>query len=105
MRKYHLDYSKRALTQLQGILSYIAENNPDAADKMLDTLESRADLLRDQPLIGVELSQKEFPFLPPGYRKMLVSPFIMYYRVEKKTVFIPHIIRSRRDQAKALKEK
>ncbi len=105
MSKHHLKISKRAKAQLRDISSYIAEHNADAAAKTVIALRERAYLLRDNPLIGVELSQKEFPFLPPGYRKLLVSPFILYYRVEKQTVFITHIIHSRRNQAKALKEK
>ena len=90
--------------QLRSIFSYIAEDNPDAALKMVDVLEARAHQLEDAPFTGIELPKDEFPFLQPGYRRLIVDPFIIYYRVIEQTVYITHIIHSRRNQAKALLE-
>ena len=105
MNKYVLKFSRRANAQLRGIYSYIAERNADAVLKMVDALESKANLLKETPFIGVELTKKEYPFLVSGYRKLIINPFSIYYRVEKQTVFITHIIHSKRDQAKALTDK
>ena len=104
MNKYTVEFSRRANEQLRNIFSYIAEENLTAALKMVDTLEMRAKQLEDTPFIGTELPRDEYPFLLPGYRRLIVNPFLMYYRVSDKTVYITHIIHSRRNQAKAFAE-
>ena len=102
MNKYAIEFSNRANAQLRNIFSYIADDNANAALKMVDKLEARANQLADTPNIGVELPQSDFPFLEPGYRKMSVKPFIIYYRVIEHTVYITHIIHAKRNQTKAL---
>ncbi|MCL2215963.1 MAG: type II toxin-antitoxin system RelE/ParE family toxin [Defluviitaleaceae bacterium] len=82
----------------------MAEDNTHAALKMVDNLEARACQLEDNPFIGIELSKGEFPFLPPGYRRLIASPFITYYRIINQTAYITHIVHSRRNQSKAFSE-
>jgi len=101
MSKYTVDFSRRANAQLRNIFSYIAGDNADAALKMIDKLEAKARQLEDTPFIGVELPENEYPFLHPGYRRLIVNPFIMYYRIINQTVYITHIIQAKRNQAKA----
>ncbi|MCL1882688.1 MAG: type II toxin-antitoxin system RelE/ParE family toxin [Defluviitaleaceae bacterium] len=101
---YAVEFSQRANAQMRNLFSYIAEDNPGVALKMVDSLEARANQLANTPFIGVELPKEEYPFLPKGYRKLIISPFIMYYRVINQTVYITHIIHSRRNQAKAFAE-
>ena len=103
--EYKVEFSQRANAQIRSKFSYIAEDRPKAALRMVDRIEARAYQLANTPNIGVELPQNEYPFLQPGYRKLVVSPFIMYYRIVEKTVYITHIIHSRRNQANALTEK
>ena len=104
MNKYAVEFSRRANAQLRNIFSYIAEDNVTAALNMADTLETRAKQLEDTPFIGTELPRDKYPFLPSGYRRLIVNPFLMYYRVIDKTVYITHIIHSKRNQAKAFTE-
>jgi len=104
MIKYTVEFSQRANAQLVNIFSYIAEDNTNAALKMVDKLEASARRLEDTPFIGAELSKSEYPLLKSEYRRLIVSPFIMYYRIIEQTVYITHIIHSKRNQAKALEE-
>jgi toxin ParE1/3/4 len=103
MNKYTVKFSRRAEAELRSIFSYIAEDNPTAALNMVDKIETRAKQLETTPFIGAELSQAEYPFLPSGYRRIIVNPFVIYYRVIIKTVYITHIIHERRNQLQALK--
>ena len=105
MRKHSVKFSHRASAQIRSIFAYIAEENVSAALKMVDRLEEKARQLADMPLIGTELPEKEYPFLQPGYRRLSAKPFIIYYRVIDRTVFITHIIHARQNQSKALAEK
>ena len=104
MSKYGVEFSHRANEQIHSIFSYIAEDNKDAALKMVDKLEARARQLEDAPFLGAELPESDYPFLKPGYRRLIVNPFIMYYRVINQTVYITHIIHAKRSQAKAFAE-
>ena len=104
MSKFAVEFSNRANEQIRSIFSYIAADNAEAALKMVDRLEARAGQFAATPLIGAELPQAEYPFLQPGYRRLIVNPFVVYYRVINQTVFITHIIHSKRNQAKALAE-
>ena len=45
-------YSRRALTQLDQIFSYIAKDNPAAASAVVDRIEALAVLLGRYPTIG-----------------------------------------------------
>jgi len=99
--KYAVEFSRRASAQIRSIFSYIAEDNADAALKMVDKLEAKAAQLKDNPFIGTELSEDDYPFLPSGYRRLVVKPFVMYYRAVNKIVYITNIVHSKREQAKA----
>jgi len=104
LNKFVIEFTRRASAQLRSIFSYIANDSANAALSMVDMLERRAHKLEKHPLIGTELPQNEYPFLQPGYRKLVANPFILYYRVINNTVYIAHIIQARRSQAKALAE-
>ena len=102
MGKYKVEFSHRANAQLRSIFSYIAEEDPNAALKLVEMLEMRARQLESTPLLGADLQQNEYPFLRPGYRRLVVKKFIMYYRVTENTVYVTHIIHARRNQSNAL---
>ena len=104
MGKFAVEFSNRANAQIRSIFSYIAEDNADAALKMVDKLEEKARRLEEAPYSGAELPQDEYPFLQSGYRRLIVSPFIMYYRIINQTVYITHIIHAKRNQTKTLAE-
>jgi len=104
MEKYKVEFSRRANLQIHNIFAYISEDNSNAALKVIDALEAKAIQLGRSPFIGIELSNDEYPFLPLGYRKVVVKPFVMYYRIIDQTVYITHIVHSKRNQTRAILE-
>lgn len=54
---------------------YIAQDNPDAADQMLDELESKFTLLAEQPYLGPAR-----PDLSQGMRYFPVGNYLVLYR-------------------------
>ena len=54
---------------------YIAQDNPDAADNLLDELENKFALLAGQPRLGVARSD-----IAPGLRHFPVGNYLILYR-------------------------
>jgi toxin ParE1/3/4 len=89
---------------MRNIFSYIARDNPTAALKMMDTIEARTVRLADNSYVGAELPKEEYPFLASGYRRLAVSPFLIYYRLIEQTVYVTHVVHEKRNRQKALDE-
>jgi len=87
-----IEFTRRAAIQIRNLFAYIAQEDPKAALKMAGRIETRIQRLEESPELGAELPGEEYPFLAPGYRRLLVQPFIGYYRVMEDTVYIIHVV-------------
>lgn len=75
--------SKRAVNDLIEIWAYVAIHNPDAADRLLETIDSQFTLLAEHPEIG-----RERPELGHGVRSFANRGYLIYYRVRHSRVSI-----------------
>jgi len=57
------------------IWTYIAQDNPRAADRLLDTLDEKSHQLADNPRLGVERVD-----IGPGVRSWRVGSYLILYR-------------------------
>lgn len=73
---------------------YIAAENPDAADRLLDRIERRTQLLATQPFAGPARDD-----LDSGVRQLVVGNYLMFYRVENDTILILRVLHGKRDLA------
>jgi len=93
--KYEIVWLVEALSELEAIKSYIEQDNPSAATKLIDQLLKRVRQLAEMPGMGhVDEEVSEF-------RNTVVRPnYNIFYRVEEKTrtVFIAHIWHSARSK-------
>ncbi len=71
---------------------YIAQDNPGAADRMLDNLEQRFHALADNPLIG-----QLRPDIAPELRYFTVGKYLILYRAVPSGVQIVRVIHGARD--------
>jgi len=71
-----IHYSAKALRQLDEILTYIEERNPQGARHVSRRIQIVIDLLARHPLAGQETDR-------PGQRRMIASPYpyVIYYRI------------------------
>ncbi len=99
MDKYHVMLKQKAVDDIDSIYEYIALElqNPDAALKQVDVLESAIFSLESLPYRGTE--RKIGMFANKGYRQLFLSNFTIIYRVDVnvKRVIILHVIYSKRD--------
>ncbi|MGN6537514.1 MAG: type II toxin-antitoxin system RelE/ParE family toxin [Mesorhizobium sp.] len=84
----------QAEADLVAIMEYIAERNPAAAARVLQSLHKRWDLLADHPFSG-----KGRDDLRPGARCVVVGQYLSLYRVTDQGVEIVRVLHGRRDLA------
>ncbi|MDD2901121.1 MAG: type II toxin-antitoxin system RelE/ParE family toxin [Syntrophales bacterium] len=63
-----------AETDLEEIWWYIAQDNPDAADRVLDKIEERCRTLAQFPNMGFSRDE-----LHPGLRSLPVGKYLIFY--------------------------
>ncbi|HVW57049.1 MAG TPA: type II toxin-antitoxin system RelE/ParE family toxin [Rhizobiaceae bacterium] len=84
--------SARAEEDLIQIWSYLAQQNPRAADQLLDRLQQRWELLATQPRSGVARDD-----IGSGIRYVATGEYITFYRPGSDGLEIMRVIHGRRD--------
>jgi plasmid stabilization system protein ParE len=82
-------WTSPALKDLTGVLQFIAEDNPDAAERIGQRILGRTDLLQSQPELGSFVGRR-----PRGEaRRLVVGSYIVYYRFRRpdQLVEITHV--------------
>ena len=93
MTTYHV--TRQAESDLVSIWEYIAADNPVAADRLIDRIEEKLQMLSRQPLIGEGRNE-----LAPNLRNFPVGNYVIYYRPlesEAVTVEIVRVLHGARD--------
>lgn len=80
---------QKALQNLEVIYEYVAKDNPDAALQLVTKIRGAVRQLEDFPLMGRIGRVKET-------REIVVSPYIMIYRVNGNFVEILRVLHSAR---------
>ena len=73
-------WSDPALQDLNGIVRYIAEDNPDAASALADCIFEKVMMLAKQPEMGGQVKEELFG----ETRKLVVGSYLIFYE------FNPH---------------
>ena len=93
-----MPYRLSALAEqdLDEIWSYVAgDANPTTADRLMDAIVDRFELLAEQPRMG-----RLRPEFGPGVRSFTVESHVIYYR-DEGDVLVARVLHGRRDQAAA----
>jgi toxin ParE1/3/4 len=84
--------SEQAEADLDDLWTYIAANNADAADRMVDAVLAASRLYVSFP--GMGQSREE---LRPGLRSFVVSPYVDFYRPVEDTIEVLRVLHGARD--------
>jgi len=86
-------YAQSAQTDLLEAWLFIAEENPTAADHVLDTIDQEACTLSLQPLMG-----RARPELSKGVRSWPTStPYILFYLADDQGITVLRVLHHARD--------
>ena len=85
-------WTEPALSDLDAIGDYIAQQNPEAAATLVASIIERVGQLEGHP----ESGSKPIELKRSRYRQLIEPPCRVLYRYDGKSVFILHVIRSER---------
>lgn len=100
MRK-EIRWTKTAVQDLDGIIPYIAENNPYNAEKIFKGIRKECENLANFERAGRIVPELKIQNIHI-YRELLVIPWRIIYRVSENTVYILAIFDGRRDLQEVL---
>jgi toxin ParE1/3/4 len=86
-------YAKRpsAEADLLEIWMFIAQDSPQAADRVLDRIEAQLRLLGDSPLLG-----RARPELAPDARTWAVGRYLILYRAQDDGIEVVRVVHGAR---------
>jgi addiction module RelE/StbE family toxin len=93
--KYQVRLLSIAKEDFTEIISYIAVDNPTAADAIANKIEKNLESLSDNPNLGRIPREEEIRNL--GYRYLIVQNYLIFYTIEEKTIFVHRILHGARN--------
>lgn len=100
--KYLIKYSPEAWRDIDEIYGYIANvlKSPGAAEKTVNKILDKTDMLADNPEIGAQLFFDNELF--SGYRYLVSNNYLLFYRISDDVVLVDRVIYGKRDYMKLL---
>lgn len=90
-------WSAAARNDLDEIWLYVAQDNLETADTLVDRLTEIARPLADFPQMGVARTE-----LADGLRSLTVGSYVLFYSAQRATIRIERVLHGRRDITAAL---
>lgn len=72
---FKIIFSVRSVEDLEGIANHIAQDNEEAARRLISSLLEHVRLLADFPFIGSPFEGRQ------GIRKLIHTPYLIFHRV------------------------
>jgi toxin ParE1/3/4 len=93
--KYQVRLLSIAEEDFTEIISFIAADNPTAADAIANKIEKNLELLSENPSHSRIPREEEIRNL--GYRYLIVQNYLIFYTIEDRMIFIHRILHGARN--------
>ena len=93
-------FNARAREDLFDIWEYIAADSVDAADRILDRIESDIFKLAEMPGMGHQRADVE----DPRFLFWSVGPYVIVYRYTRRTLYVTRVVHGARDFRKIFRK-
>ena len=90
METYDVRFLQEAMDDLEEIILYVAQHNRAAALRLHDKIIEKANDLSVFPKRGRPVPDRKMA--DAGYRMLAVKPYIAFYRIIGRTVFIYKVV-------------
>ena len=94
--------SEDAYLDIEEMFAYISQNHKTAAEKLRKKIYDEIKVLKDFPFKYPIIQEEYAPGAERGYRYMVVSPYIVFYRVLDDTIIIARVLHTRQNWLHAL---
>jgi toxin ParE1/3/4 len=95
-RSFAVEFALVAKEDLQAIVEFIATDDPAAAARVMDQIESRTASLQRMPERGRVVPELAAVGIHT-YRELVVGPWRLVYRITGKTVYVLAVLDGRRN--------
>ena len=96
MKKFRVEWSRAASTDLINIIEYIAEDSTTAAISILEKIRSKCESLSQSPERGRIVPElKEYGIA--SYHEIILKPWRIIYRISDNKIYVLAVIDSRRN--------
>lgn len=92
--RYSLSYLPRAKKDLEDLFDYICRDAPSRAPSFLRKIDRVVQRLKRFPLPGS--LPKDRLLKGKGYRVLVIENYLLFYRIEKRVVWIYRILHGKR---------
>ena len=100
MNSMPVDILPIAQEDVNQALIYIATDDPDAADRLLDRILEALDQASRFPFSAAEVTVGQR--YPRRYYRLVVSPYNIYYRVIRDRIVVMRVLHERMDAGRRL---
>ncbi len=96
MKKFAVEWSGAAGTDLLNIIEYISEDSTDTAISIFEKIRSKCETLNRSPERGRIVPElKEYGIT--SYHELIVKPWRIIYRISDSKIYVLAVIDSRRN--------
>jgi toxin ParE1/3/4 len=88
----HYSFSNEAVKDLNDICSYIAQNDPQAANRLFDQIRQKCKLIANFPSMG-----KTYEKLAAHLRGFIVDDYIVFYYPKENGIDVVRVVSGYRD--------
>lgn len=94
--------SEAAYYDIDSIFAYISRDNKQAAGKLRLRIYEDIKRLADFPELGPVIPEEDAPGARRGYRRIVVNPYIIFYRVLEDRIVIAGVLHGRQNWLQSL---
>ncbi|HBC92178.1 MAG TPA: type II toxin-antitoxin system RelE/ParE family toxin [Pelotomaculum sp.] len=94
--------SEAAYYDIDSIFAYISPDNKQAAGKLRLRIHEEIKKLADFPELGPVIPEEDAPGAQRGYRRIVVSSYMVFYRVLEDHIVIARVLHGRQNWLQSL---
>ncbi len=89
--------SESAYFDVDSLFSYIVVDNREAAERLRRRIYEGIKGLAEFPELGAVVPPEDAPGALPGYRRIVVNPYLVFYRVMDEQIVIARVLHGRQN--------
>ena len=96
MKKFRVEWTRAASSDLLNIVDYISEDSIDTAINIFEKIRSKCETLNQSPERGRVVPElKEYGI--SSYHEIIIKPWRIIYRISDNNIYVLAVIDSRRN--------